>query len=356
MLTISFPPAGTAEEFSRLMELSETPLIIREAVTRRFDLANKPPEVRAVFSITGGITISTPGNITIIPAHVKSGKSALIGAMISAAMPMATGHDTLGIVSSNAGGHALIHVDTEQCPEDHYAQLERALRRVGLDRAPEWLQSFCLTGWPSEKIWKFIQEAADYWGEQFGGVHSILCDGVADLIRDVNDAAEGNGLVAGIHALAIGHHCPFVGAIHFNPGGEKTRGHLGSQLERKAETNLRLDKNADEIIEVWSAKQRRAPIIKGTGPRFKWSDEAQMHVSIATAGEVRDTEKIEDLKILRDDVFGDRPAMRHCEMMRALKNDHDLSEKTSERRIKAFRKYRLIVNPVANLWNKNDLP
>jgi hypothetical protein len=33
-----------------------------------------------------------------------------------------------------------------------------------------------------------------------------------------------------------------VGVIHFNPGGEKTRGHLGSQLERKAETNLRLDK------------------------------------------------------------------------------------------------------------------
>jgi hypothetical protein len=73
--------------------------------------------------------------------------------------------------------------------------------------------------------------------------------------------------------------CPIDGVIHFNPGTEKVRGHLGSQMERKAETNLTLEKSSDEVTRIYSLKNRRAGIPKWGGPCFKYDPERQMHVT-----------------------------------------------------------------------------
>jgi hypothetical protein len=113
-------------------------------------------------------------------------------------------------------------------------------------------------------------------------------DGGADFVADVNDAAESNAFVATRHDLAIKHDCPIVGVVHFNPGSEKSRGHLGSQLERKAETNLALEKDADESTVIYSTKNCRAGIPKGIGPRFRFDPAAGMHVSVASRQSARD--------------------------------------------------------------------
>src|SRR5262249_9188485 len=149
--------------------------------------------------------------------------------------------------------------------------------------------------------------------------HSIVIDGVADLVADVNDAVECNAFVAELHALAIRFDCPITVVIHINPGSEtgKTRGHLGSQLERKAETNLRLDKDG-EVTSVWSEKQRRAPILKGKGPRFQWGSEAGMHVSIQPGQSPSEIARRRDAVALCKDVFHAQPSMRRCDLQREV--------------------------------------
>jgi hypothetical protein len=112
-----------------------------------------------------------------------------------------------------------------------------------------------------------------------GGIHAVIIDGIADLVVDVNDSKECNQIVAELHTLAIRYDCAIIAVIHKNPGSDKVRGHLGSQIERKAETNLSLDKE-DEVTIVWSQKQRRSPILKKNGPRFRWSDDMKMHVTV----------------------------------------------------------------------------
>src|SRR5262249_23004526 len=151
------------------------------------------------------------------------------------------------------------------------------------------------------------------------------------MVRDVNDAAECNDFVCEIHSIGIENACTTVGPIHFNPGTDKTRGHLGSQLERKAETNLRLDK-VGEITEVWSEKQRRAPIPKGTGPRFQWGHQESMHVSIATAREAEDSKKRKRAKHLRDEIYDGRQAMRYLELLEQVQNTLNVSLSTAKRR------------------------
>jgi hypothetical protein len=80
--------------------------------SRRFDHA-KPPERGLSVYLLGRHCIATPGNIQVIAAQAKAGKSALVGAFIASTLGEG---DTLGVVSANPDEHAVIHLDTEQKP------------------------------------------------------------------------------------------------------------------------------------------------------------------------------------------------------------------------------------------------
>ena len=315
---------------------------------RRFDFNTVPLTIRTIYSLSGS-TVTTPGNLTSITSAVKTGKSAVVGAMMASAMAGEDAGDCLGFTSSNPKALALLSFDSEQSPDDHWHQNVRALRRAGLQEPPPWLYSYCLTGLGSTRAWECVKEAIRIAADQHSGVHSILVDGVADLVADVNDPAESNAFIAELHEIAIEHLCSIIAVIHFNPGGEKTRGHLGSQLERKAETNLRLDK-ADQVTTIWSDKQRRAPIPKGSGPCFAWSDTAGMHVTVQSRQAARGSEKREALLALAEDVFGDHPSMRYTDLISTVKKALTVSDKTAERKVGEMVGLTVIRKSVAGLY------
>ena len=252
---------------------------------RLFNPLSVPPPLRTVYSLAG-TTLSTPGNLSSITSSVKTGKTAATSAMLASSFPHSEDCDLLGFYSANPKNSAVIQIDSEQSPDDHWHVVNRMLRRVGLDKPPPWFYSYCLTGLGFKAALECFLEAIHIGFDRHGGIHSSLLDGITDLVSDVNDAAECNAFVSQMHGLTIQYDFPLIGVIHFNPGTEKTRGHLGSQFERKAETNLRLDKT-NEVTTMWSDKQRRAPIPKGSGPSFCWSDDLQMHVSCDTTTNTR---------------------------------------------------------------------
>jgi hypothetical protein len=272
---------------------------------RRFDSSRHPPELRPVFKLTGKC-IATPGNLATITAPAKVGKTAVIEAMLAAAMAGMGDADCLGFSSFNPDRRAVLHFDSEQSKDDHWHSVNRALKRARIAAAPSWLGSYCLTGCDYRQSWMHVLEAIRRANGEQGGIHSVFLDGAADFIADVNDAAESNAFVAKLHATAIEHVCPIICVIHFNPGSEKSRGHLGSQLERKAETNLRLDK-AEGVTVIWSDKQRRAPIPKDCGPCFEWSGTEQMHVTARSRMECADEAERGELAELFRDALG-KPA------------------------------------------------
>jgi CRISPR/Cas system-associated endonuclease/helicase Cas3 len=122
--------------------------------------------------------------------------------------------------------------------------------------------------------------------------------------------------------------------IHYNPGSEKTRGHLGSHLERKSETNLRLEKDKTGVTKLWADKNRRAPISKETGPRFAWSDEAEMHVSVPSNWTQKGHDKSNRLRAEAVTVFAVNTdsAISHGELVGRLKAELDVSVSTAKRR------------------------
>ena len=324
---------------------SEDDRIRRLLKARAFDASKVPPPLRPIYSL-GGVVICTPGNLTAITAQAKVGKSALVSALTASAMvPEESEADTLTAVGFNAAGKALLYFDTEQSPDDFWHAVARAKRRARLETLPDWLHAYTVADLPAQIARKSVAVAMADAAAEHGGIHSVIIDGVADLVLDVNDAEECNGIVAELHAQAIRYDCAILCVIHKNPGTEKVRGHLGSQIERKAETNLSLEKE-DEVTVVWSAKQRRAPIDKKTGPRFRWDDELRMHITVEAVD--RPAAKVIELLDLAESVLKPGQKVAWKDLLSALQAARSTPDKTPvrttvERWIAAMKKAEILV-------------
>jgi hypothetical protein len=246
--------------------------------------------------------------------------------------------DTLGFLSGNPDGKAVIHFDTEQSRYDHHALVSRAMRRAGVTSAPPWLISASVADMSIPARRQALQLMVEKAAESFGGILAIIIDGVADLCHDPNDSTEAFALVAELHSLAILHDCAVLTVLHENPGTEtgKTRGHLGSQLERKAETNLRLHKDSGGVTTIWAEKARHGHIPKDAGSCFEWSDAHGMHMSCGTAREIKASAKRSKAEEEAARAFAGHGDMTHGELRDAIMDALALAERTAKLRIQAW--------------------
>jgi hypothetical protein len=302
---------------------------------RRFNFAVIPDKPVPIFTL-GETVISTVGNITNIQAPPKGGKSAVVASMIAAVLNgNRQGADTLGFSADNPEGKALIHFDTEQSAFDHDQLVRRALKRARVDDAPPWLMSYCVTDLSIAERKKALADALEIATEDHGGVFAILIDGIADLCASPNDEAESFALVASLATMTKDHHCAVVTVLHENPGSEtgKMRGHLGSQLERKAETPLRLAKDTNGITTMWADKARHGHLPREQGLCFQWSDAAGMHVSCGDAKEIKSAAIRDKLKAEADKAFGGEEVMSYTELVDATMQAFTILERAAKGRV-----------------------
>ena len=267
-----------------------------------------------------------------------------------ASMMGAADRDYLGFEGSNPENKTVLHYDTEQSRGDHYHMMMRALRRADIAQPPEWFSSYSLTRLdPAERraaISAMARKAAAN-----GGLHSLFIDGVGDLVFDVNDLAEACGLIAELHQLATETHCVIVTALHHNPGGEKTRGHLGSQIERKSESVLVLRKDG-ETISISCKPARRAEITDDQAPRFTWDAAMSMHRLTQSKITTADDRKRMELGTLADEVFGDKPNLKWVELRDAIMTARGWAKTTADNKINAMVAVEVITKSAFGVYEK----
>jgi hypothetical protein len=295
--------AGVAQQIEPLLD------------ARCISLAKKPPQPPLVFGLAGH-KISTAGNLTVIAAQAKAGKTAALGAMLACLFsdPDAEG-DFLGFEAAPANGKAVVLIDTEQSPFDAWQVMSRSMSRAGREQQPKNFRAFYTLDLSIHDRRRALQAELKRAEKICGGIHSIIIDGVADLCENVNDPKEANGLVDELVAIAVRYFCPVVCILHENPGNPqeawKTRGHLGSQLERKAESNLRVKKNAEDVSVIYSERGcRHAEIPEPIAPRFKFCEQAGMHISCESTGVANAESKLVEMREEVEEVFNtpDAPA------------------------------------------------
>ena len=229
-------------EFEKIAEDIEngTPEGIESLLdARRITFENPPPEPIPILKMAGK-RISTAGNLTAISAQAKHGKSAAVGAMLAAIFgEPEDGGDFLGFEAEPANGKAVVHFDTEQSPYDAWQIVARALKRAGISTTPSNFRAYRILDLTAENKLRALRTELARAAKECGGIHSIFIDGVADLTASVNDEIEAIALVQELVILAVQYSCPIICVIHENPAqpgfAGKTRGHLGSHIERKAE-------------------------------------------------------------------------------------------------------------------------
>lgn len=221
-------------------ETEETNLskILNDALIRATDTYKNPPQIIWI----DNSTIATLGNFSASTGKAKSKKTFNISAIVAAAL--ANGSVLNYRAQLPEGKRRVLYVDTEQSRFHCHNVLERILKLAGLP-----------TGIDSENL-DFIGlreyspkvrlQVVDYALRTNSGYGLVIIDGIRDMMLDINNATESvsliNTLMKWSSVYDIHIHC----VLHLNKGDDNVRGHIGTELNNKAETVLVITKDSKD--------------------------------------------------------------------------------------------------------------
>lgn len=309
---------------------------------------NNPPPVAQMMVSVNGVPLGTQGNLLCITGGEGTGKSNYVAALIAGAVkPENTeGIDTLGIsIEGNPKGKAVLFYDTEQSEVQLYKNVSTLLRRCGRDTMPEWFKAYCLTGMSRKERLKSIVLSMDKFHYQYGGIHLVVIDGIADLIRCANDEAESIAVVEELYRLAGIYNTCIVTVLHFIPNGLKLRGHLGSELQRKAAAILSIEKDTNPAVSVVKAlKVRDGSPLDVPLMQFAWDKEKAMHAYLGEKPkEEKDRRKEEELVAVARELFSRKRFIGYMELSEELQTAFEVKERTAKSYIRFMREKEIIV-------------
>ena len=278
------------------------------------------------------VPLGTQGNLLCITGGEGTGKSNYVAALIAGAVKPenAEGIDTLGVsIEGNPKGKAVLFYDTEQSEVQLYKNVSTLLRRCGRDTMPEWFKAYCLTGMSRKERLKSIVLSMDKFHYQYGGIHLVVIDGIADLIRCANDEAESIAVVEELYRLAGIYNTCIVTVLHFIPNGLKLRGHLGSELQRKAAAILSIEKDTKPAVSVVKAlKVRDGSPLDVPLMQFAWDKEKAMHAYLGEKPkEEKDRRKEEELVAVARELFSRKRFIGYMELSEELQAAFEVKER-----------------------------
>ena len=319
------------------------------------DFNNPPPVAQMVVSVND-VPLSTQGNILCITGGEGTGKSNYVTALIAGAIGQSDNNkdkvmDTLGVsVCENSKRKAILFYDTEQSEVQTYKNITNLLRRCGRETMPEYLKAYCLTGMSRKERLQAIIQSMDKFHYQFRGIHMVVIDGIADLIKGANDETESIAVVEELYRLAGIYNTCIVTILHFIPSGLKLRGHLGSELQRKAAAILSIEKDTDPSVSVVKAlKVRDGSPLDVPIMQFAWDKDAGMHVYLGEKPkEEKEKRKEDELVAVARDIFGRQDFITYVDLAEQIQAILDVKERTAKSYIKFMREKEIIRKDPSN--------
>lgn len=202
------------------------------------DMTKELPELHPLISI-GGSCVCSRGNISAICGEAKSKKTFLASALVASAMAMPTKRiDNFANVDKNMDMRVL-WIDTEQGEMHVRRVVERISEMTGAKLggviAEPRLTTLLMRELAPMERYNLLVDAI-YHNIKVLPFDLIVIDGIADLQRNTNDLEESDALVGALMRLSTQTNTHIICVLHTNPGTDKARGHLGSSLQRKAES------------------------------------------------------------------------------------------------------------------------
>ena len=310
----------------------------------------------AVIALQQGDTpLFSIGDISTITGLPKSRKTFLITSIVVAFL------NDNGFLSLNSDlpDKRILIIDTEQSKQFVQRLVRRIYRLMGWDfkdRKSEMIRVLTLRELTPEKRWEVAQDAIAEYKPQL-----VFIDGSADLVNDTNNLDESNKMVNDLMKLSSEKQCHICSVVHTNPNTEKTRGHFGSELQRKSETVMFVARDGD----VTTVKPQFCRNIEFAPFSFKINERGlpeQCEVVVP---------KAENLTEIFREIYSYAEFLSYGDLTKALMDKLDLGKTSCTNRIKKGLDEQIIYKDMDGMHrlyiepkdtdlpfdnNKNDLP
>lgn len=284
-LAVGQTPAQIANEVNALLNstIKDTYDQLAEEYAGCFiDCACPPQEPKTILRIHHEAAAAA-GDLVCITGGSGTGKSNYADCILSGALnTMLCNIDTLGMqILPNAEQKALLLFDTEQSEYQSYKNTQRILHRARLANQPDCMKIINLCRVARVKRQHLIEQFVKAADERHHGIHSIIIDGLADLMASANDEEEAVRLIEWLHGLAQKYNTVIISVVHTAGIPEKVRGHIGSELTRKSSAVIDIEtdrKKNCSIVKV--LKLRAGSAVKAGISMFEWDERTEMHCSM----------------------------------------------------------------------------
>ena len=187
----------------------------------------------------GDCTIATFGNFSASTGKAKSKKTFNISAMVAAAITNSTVLNYRACLPE--GKRNILYFDTEQSKFHCHTVLERIYKLSGLSLQEDdpRLMFWGLREYTPKLRIAVIDDALRKYDE----VGLVIIDGLRDLMYDINNGKEATDVMTVLMAWTSVYELHIHTVLHLNKNDNNPRGHIGTELENKAETVLIISKN-----------------------------------------------------------------------------------------------------------------
>jgi hypothetical protein len=179
---------------------------------------------------------------------------------------------------------------------------------------------------------------------QYGGIHLVIIDGIADLLSGVNDEESSVHLIEELFRMAAIYNTLIVCVVHLAPSGLKLRGHLGSEVQRKAAGILLIEREEDQNVSVVKAlKVRDGSPLDVPMTQFGWSKTEGRHVYLGERSkEDSQQRKISDLKTAAVEIFKGGAIVHTKQLQAALMEAFAVRDRTARSYIVSMLEHKII--------------
>lgn len=208
----------------------------------------RPPADVATFKINGEC-IGSLGSFSVISGMPKSGKSLFIKAALAS---YTTGQKFNIELRPDLKRPWLGYFDTESSPYEFYNGME-LIKKFSGQNIPGTLAAFHTRRCDSATNKTLIEIFVKKFNPSI-----LIIDGLLDLLMNFNDEKESRLLIDWLKALTDNNQIFILGVIHTGKKEGFTLGHLGSMIDRYAQSILEVTKDNENNLYRLSAKYLRS--------------------------------------------------------------------------------------------------
>ena len=323
------------------------------------DYDNPPDASKSVVAVNG-VPLGTQDNLFCITGGEGTGKSNYVAAILAGTLgtERLPAEKTLGLeITPNPNGLAVLHYDTEQSEAQLHKNLGKTLQRASLKTVPEFYHSLYLASLSRKDRLKLIRESMDLFHHKHGGIHLVVIDGIADLIRSANDETESIAIVDELYRLAGIYNTCIICVLHFVPNGIKLRGHIGSELQRKAAGILSIEKDDNpEYSVVKALKVRDGSPLDVPMMLFGWDKAEDMHVYRGEKSkEDKEKRKTDELIAVVKEAFRNSFKLTYQELCEVLMRKMEIKDRTAKKYIAYMKEQHILIQDTSGNYQKGEL-